>query len=275
MTWKSAVRSLLPPGSIARTAIMVIAGFVAFTIVGAAVEHRESDLLRLPASAVSLRMVEWAVAILQTSSVLGVLAMVLMQSFKQPLRGWFHFRALRQWLEQDEKALHEVLELIAPSYQQDILALPIEQFSAQLASAANVALLGQREHALRALAGKSAGPHITRYMQLLGKQTHPEPSADAYSEKPELLEVRSTISHIVQRRIDGFQIHVGNEWRGDLRIIAIIFSGGLAGLGILVSLERPDQPFTAAAFTLIVGLLGGLLASVARDLVAIIEKYRR
>lgn len=268
----------LRPGPTARAMMMIIAVFVVLTVVGSAFEQRELGP-RTPTASISLRMGQWAIAIFQTSSAFGLFVMILIQSFKQTLRGRFHSRALARWIcgpgenaEQRAKALNELLDLIAPSYRRDVLALPIEQLSAQLASAVDIAIMDQRENLLIALAGESARPHIA---QLLDWKTQPEIGADTRPEKPELLKIRNTILHVIQRRIDGFQIHVGNEWKSILRIIAIALSGGLAGLGVLVSAKWTDQPFTAAAFTMIVGLLGGLLASVARDLVAIVERYRR
>jgi hypothetical protein len=269
---------------------MIISGVVTLLIVGAAIEQRRFQAGTLIHPLAPGRGA-WALEILQAAGALGVLSMVLIQSFKRPVRSGFHSRAIKQWLGESDSpdperlsAYSEILDFIAPSYGQDILGLPIEQLSAQLASAADLALIGHRKSLLNSLAGKEAQPCVDRYLELLNTeprstQQGPEPQSAQQSlnseTMPELLEARNTLSHVIQRRIDGFQIHFGNEWRDILRVIAITLSAFLATMGILVSGELTTLPFTAVAFALVVGLMGGLLASVARDVVAIIEKYRR
>lgn len=260
---------MLGAGPSARITTMIVAGLVAIMLIGAVVEQRQRAGRGLDPPPLGAS----ALAILQAASALGVLSMVVIQSCKQPLRGKFHARALRQWLGDDPQTFDEVIELIAPAYERDILALPVEQLAAQLASLADIALLGDKERLLGGLAGEKGRPLAGRYEELF---TMKSKSSDAdFDRMPELLEARSNLSHIIQRRIDGFQVHFGNEWRSILRFMAIALSGLLAALGIFVSGELVSRPYTAAAFALIVGLLGGLLASVARDVVAIVEKYRR
>ena len=239
----------------------------------------------------------WAERVLGTAAVLGVLAMVLIQSFKVRLRRGFHRVSLQRFfadgLRASEKSENraavpttyahpdkhyggftgpaaDVFRRVAPSYPFDILACPIEQLAAQLASAADIALSRPKDNAglLWALAGEDGAKMVEEHLRLadlpIGISTD------------ELFASRQGLSNTIQRRLDGFQVHAGNLWRSDLRLFAVLVSGGLAALGVMVFSDwQKEFACTTLAFVLVVGLLGGLLASIARDLVAVVERLRR
>jgi len=224
----------------------------------------------------------WATDTLQSASALAILVTALIQSFKLPLRGRFHARSLLQWLLpqlRDRRGWHsggayrDLMQLLAPSYPRDVLSLPIEMLAAQLAATVDAALDSPQYAALvLLLTGGDYEPQISRYMQLLLQQSGAPDTADASTELPHL---RSLLSNHIQRRLDGWQVHVTNEWKSVLRALTILTSALLATLGVVTSGLFLDRPFTALAFIWTVGLLGGLLSSVARDVIAIVEKQRR
>jgi hypothetical protein len=90
----------------------------------------------------------------------------------------------------------------------------------------------------------------------------------------------------VQLRIDSFQITAGGRWRHRLRLVVLAVSffcsfivlfnstplGDAASGALLVKLAKvPIQ----AAYSLVVGAIGGYLAMFLRDLTVIVENKRR
>ena len=273
--------------------LIVFGTLVAFFLAGLEQSHDRSSTLaeRVGSNGFATIMKTWASAVAQTAAVLGVVSMILIQSVKPVFREHFHKRAVRRWLLFDESGLWELrqvrdhddissdrgyddlLNLIAPSYRSDVLALPVEQLSAQIASAAEVALANPTHfHALALLSGAERYQDVRRYAEFF-REASSRPD-DATSSSASWVQFRNELSHHVQRRIDGWQIHTASRWKTALRLTAIVLSASLALFGVFVSGSLFIQPYTSYTFVLTVGLAGGLLASIARDLVAIVEKYR-
>jgi hypothetical protein len=95
---------------------------------------------------------------------------------------------------------------------------------------------------------------------------------------------RTTVAFAIQRSLDHFQIEASAEWKRYLLVAAILLSMVLFTLGLRVfgaGAFIPRYPSWHDNFlslligTTLVGLCGGFLASIARDVVAVIEKLRR
>jgi len=76
----------------------------------------------------------------------------------------------------------------------------------------------------------------------------------------------------VRCAIDAIQSHIGFRWKRRLQILAMLLSAALGLVALFASADPGAYPSMGAA--LIVGLLAGFLAPVARDLVAAVEKWR-
>jgi hypothetical protein len=92
--------------------------------------------------------------------------------------------------------------------------------------------------------------------------------------------VRARLGSHIQRNIDNLQIITGTRWRRLLRFTAFVLSSVLSASLLLAPSLQSDlklgcqQFFTILGAALLAGLIGGYLASVFRDLVAVIERLR-
>lgn len=97
---------------------------------------------------------------------------------------------------------------------------------------------------------------------------------------------RNLLAQNIQRNLDGLQISVRHRWRRMVRGSATLICAVLALAMVLqADNETPapagEDPIWVVAFlsplvtVLVTGLLGGYLATVLRDLVAVIERCRR
>jgi len=281
--------------SVPRYVLLVLAIVTLIALFGAGLEQAANRshtiVTRGTTAGFAVTMTEWGAAIIQSAAVLGVLSMVLIQSVKTVFRENFHKRSVRQWLLVDDSrswelldvlrhddidpntAYDELLDLIAPSYKSDVFGLPVEQLAAQIASAAELALSNPSHYRVLALLGGAERyQDMRRYAAYVREAASQSDDPDASSAS--WVQSRNELGHHIQRRIDGWQIHSANRWKTALRLAAVAVSASLAFFGVFLSGSFFMQPYTSYTFVLTVGLLGGLLASIARDLIAIVEKHR-
>ena|ERR1051326_2215557 len=127
--------------------------------------------------------------------------------------------------------------------------------------------------------------------RLIERMSAGEYASDGERTSASVTDGRAAMALAIQRNLDHFQIATAAKWRRYLLVTCITLSTGLFTLGLgllgmgsfLPELNAP--PFKFAAWlgnfvllllaTSLVSLFGGLLGSISRDLVAIIEKLRR
>jgi hypothetical protein len=116
--------------------------------------------------------------------------------------------------------------------------------------------------------------------QIRGLRGDRQETSDAGADEGErsFLNYRTRLTHHFQRNIDRLQMEVGLTWRHNIWIAVAAVSTLLAGASAAHDHENwrswtdwPQRVF----FTLAGGLAGGFLATVTRDLTAVIEKLRR
>jgi len=90
-------------------------------------------------------------------------------------------------------------------------------------------------------------------------------STQLVSDSREYVRLRASLSQRIQRNIDGLQIGTTFWWRRVLRGLAFAICGVLG-----LSVFKGDP-----TFSVVCALVGGFIATAARDLVAVIEKARR
>lgn len=223
----------------------------------------------------------WVRSLFEAALILGAFSMVVIESMKSLLRFRFHYDALASWLSSGEapsrqwrwwhrlrrrNEWHDLgtrdqwrpEELFRDRYWPDIVAMPIEHLAAQISTIADTAVASHDTDVLRRLLGDLHG-------------NIPSREEDSASRDSML---RQRLAHLIQRRIDGFQIHVSSAWRHRLRELAIAVSSLLAVLGSLAFGVPLTFPSRGLAFVCVAGLLGGLLAGICRDAIAVVQRWR-
>ena len=209
---------------------------------------------------------------------IGLLTMAL------PIRAWYHEGKVRSWLsEEGIKSLHGRLQIEdSPTAFYD---LPIQSICGQIAAVAEAVLVeevGSIEWSVSSAAlnaGNYATPDKVSVSALLKDLAGPGAKDDLKELKskekglsPDL--IRARLGSHIQRNIDNLQITAGTRWRRGLRFTAFILSS-LLSASLLVGLKLGwQQVFALLGAALLAGLIGGYLASVFRDLVAVIERLR-
>lgn len=224
---------------------------------------------------------------LRAIAAVGFLAMCLIQAirFLIPVRSWFHQNKLRLWLssstETDQEPGHspgqelgatsskdadfeQILNLTNTKDPTAFFEMPIEQVCGQLSAVAELILSQPQTYKtlIVAFAGSGASKDAKKLIQM--------PSAPLQTQSDD---VRDRVAYAIQRNIDAFQIAAGNSWRRCMRLAAIIVSAAIAYGAVS---RRPEiRAWDVFMTALSVGLVAGFLASVFRDIVAIIERLRR
>lgn len=199
----------------------------------------------------------WIVPLLISASALGFAVMAIIQLFKPELRVSFHSRQLEYWLHGGP--VHLLLEFVSPKAGNALLELPIEQLAAQIQASADAAL-----------AIKS--PRSDMFLELvLGPGVLREEPFIQIRDEPKQ---QGRIAYIIQRRLDDLQIQVKREWRSVLRTlclsVALLLTSLVAGILGLWQIQLVGTGFLVLLFSLV----GAFFASVARDLIAIVERLR-
>jgi hypothetical protein len=237
---------------------------------------------------------------------IAFLAMALLQGVRSvvPFRGWFHARYIRRRFiitERDIDALRmslkfhsasgptarykaraegnlkKLLRLVNATNQTTFFNLPIEQVCGQISAVAELLLSEisesrrteaifelDTEYLLTNLAGPNGAAYALEFFALrnVGQmQEHIEYKSD----------LRNRIAYQIQRNIDQIQIVTKTSWQRTLRLLAVAISIAIA----LTALPRGGDSLQFLADGLVVGFVAGYLATVFRDMIAIVERLRR
>jgi hypothetical protein len=223
----------------------------------------------------------------------GLFSMALIQTFKDllPIRRWFQRSWVLQWLDLRRTSAGKRMSMLpavpndAPDLLEDDLVrlaadgdrnsfynLPIEQLCGQLNSAAQSVLDHPEEHPqlLSYLAAKAEPEDIAKvvscslmYRQKSGSKLNDDDQQAAFTD---CVDARNRVAHQVQRAIDALQLSAGNRWKFWIQIFSIALSGLVAIFTVPLFADVSDE--RRIGLTLLVALLGGFFAPVARDLFA-------
>jgi hypothetical protein len=152
--------------------------------------------------------------------------------------------------------------------------LPIEQLCGQINAAAQVVLDRPADHPdlMLCLASVADPVDIARVMfpPAEAKAARPLDDDEARRRHDSFVDARTRVTHQVQRAIDALQISAGFRWKFGLQVISIVLSGVIAAIGVW-----KFAPGAGLSTVVVIGVMGGFLAPVARDLVAALQQLRK
>ena len=158
----------------------------------------------------------------------------------------------------------ELIELATGGDDRAFFELPAEQVVAQMNAAAQIAMDYPRRHTAL-LSVLSAGVSADDLATFLAGPTGPEA-------QPRYTDARNRIGHRLQRNLDGLLIALGNDWRWWMQIIAIALTLLIVEIAVVLS---TNWSLAAILWAVPVGIIGGYLAPITRDLVAALQNLRR
>lgn len=216
----------------------------------------------------------------------GLATMAVLQVIKDltPARRWIQQLLFEKWVrrraeetgQNPEDALRDLVDLATAGESGCLYELAIEQLAGQVNAATQVVLdyPTQHEALLRILAyGASEEDLRSLFGPPPRRRTGemPEPERQALTT---FVDARNRVTHQIQRSLDALQITIGSRWKWLLQLCSIIFSGFF--IFVALALFAPGSVATPRRmlFGLVVAILGGFLAPVARDLVAALQGLR-
>ncbi|MDA8107697.1 MAG: hypothetical protein M0015_03580 [Betaproteobacteria bacterium] len=218
-------------------------------------------------------------AFVAAMAAVGVLSMAIIQTLKDmlPLRNWYQRAYLRAWLARKQRAAgggpdpiaaeRDLVRLATAGDDKAFYDIPIEQMCGQIGAAMQVVLdyPARRADLLRLMAALAEREDV----ESLIAATPPAPGGKRAQEE---VDARARVMHHVQRAIDALQIAAGYRWKLYLQIASFALSFLVTVIGVAMQpggLEAVQLPGIA-----LVGIVGGFLAPVARDLLAALQKLR-
>lgn len=247
-----------------------------------------SDALKLIGDATGWEMVGAVTAA-------GTIAMALLQVVKNltPLRrifqrwwisGWIaahvaSFNRTRQGKDVDRTSLPSVsaentqmllVELATGGDERAFYELAIEQMVAQMNAAVQITLdYPKQYYDLLVVMSEGAEPDDVATVVTgspTGTHAKKAPPSKNY------LEARARVSHRIQRNLDAIQISLGNRWQFCMQLTALALSTLMLEAAVLSVAGATTGTFLIA---LLIGVVGGYLAPVTRDLVAALQTLRK
>lgn len=211
----------------------------------------------------------------------GILSMALIEAWKsvrQPRRKyqkekfeeWFRERAEKSGKDAN-RALEDLVMLATAGNADALYELPVQRFTGQLNAALQVVLAYPHKYSeVVAIMAWGADPDDIK--MLLG----PPPDPDDKSAVRDYSAARTRVASVTQRSLDAIQIDIGNRWARRLHYTSVALSSVLIGAAAVwwywgqVSLLRPRD----IVVWVIIAVVGGMVAPVARDLVTALKRVR-
>lgn len=218
-------------------------------------------------------------AFVAAMAAVGVLSMAIIQTLKDmlPLRNGYQRAFLRAWLARKHRAAgggpdphaaeRDLVRLATAGDDKAFYDIPTEQLCGQIGAAMQVVLDYPGKHAdlLRLMAALADREDVERLIAA----TAPAPGEKRAQEE---VDARARVMHHVQRAIDGLQIAAGYRWKLYLQIASFGLSFLVTVIG--VAMQPPGLEAVQVPGIVLIGIVGGFLAPVARDLLAALQKLR-
>jgi len=227
-------------------------------------------------------------------AIAGTLAMAILQLIKELtlirrgyqrrwLERWFRVRAekftvdavnagtnviLSAFLPLDSrKAQSTLVELATGGEANAFYDLAVEQVVAQMNAAAQIALEYPDAY-FPLLAVLSQGANIADVAKVVAH-------AEARTREPDpvALDARNRVGHRIQRNLDGIQIALGNRWKLWMQSASITLTVLFVELAIVTNVT--DFNFQTLLVGVVLGIVGGYVAPVTRDVVAALQSLRK
>jgi len=190
-------------------------------------------------------------------------------------------------------ALFDLARLATAGDEKALYDLPIEQLCGQINAALQLALESPLAHAVLLWCmghftnatdlDEVLNPPLGELQKLQNDSSVDRTKLDVYAT------ARTRVSQKLQRGVDGFQIAAGNHWKSVLQWASIVLSMVLAILALVFPLGiapvvAREVPLTRLQIlqmlgqhfliVLGIGLAGGFIAPIARDLLAVVSRLR-
>ncbi len=230
-------------------------------------------------------------------AIAGTLAMAILQVIKEltPVRRGYQRKWLERWfrvraekftkdavhagpnvvpsafLESDKfsaaKAQSTLVELATGGEANAFYDLAIEQVVAQMNAAAQIALEYPHVY-FPLLAVLSQGADMEDVVRVVAR-------AEAGTREPEpaALDARNRVGHRIQRNLDGIQIALGSRWKLWMQSVSITLTVAFVELAIVTNVT--DYNFATLLVGVVLGIVGGYIAPVTRDVVAALQSLRK
>jgi hypothetical protein len=233
----------------------------------------------------------WAVPL----AAIGTVSMALLQTAKNvfPLRSWFQRGRLRRWLLATvkdssrstgadvcaSKAETDLISLATSGDENAFYNLPIEDLCSQVRNAVPVILDYPTLHVdlFYCLASEASAADIRRLLEPPPPETFlkrgDQSSDDEKHAIREYAAAKTRLAAQVRCSIDAIQTSIGFRWKYFLQLASLVLSAIIGVIALRLG-AGPDHAYPTVGATIMIGLLSGFLAPVARDLVAAIEKWR-
>jgi hypothetical protein len=214
------------------------------------------------------------------SLVVGLTAMSIIQIARRifRIRGAYHREVVGRWL--GEQASAELSSRAQAGQISAMFDLPTEMLTGQLSAIAE-----------QALERRGWPSPLVRRMAEGGEPTPSQWESSHADEAESDHDTRASLALAIQRNLDQFQISTSAAWRRYLWLTAVLLSLVLFNAGLqlfntgsfIPGLKAYPRVFNEwlgnfaalSSAAILVGLFGGFLATIGRDIVAIIEKLRR
>jgi hypothetical protein len=211
----------------------------------------------------------------------GIVAMAILQVIKEltPIRRAFQRRWMHDWIErrcdefnENDEVRHirpraaeaDMMDLATGGDERAFFDLPAEQLVAQMNAAAQAALDYPSKHR-DLLAMISEGADVEDINRVL------DPPSSGKEPEPDYLDARNRIGNRIQRNLDGMQISLSSRWQLWMQIAALSITVIIVEIAIIYP---GDATPGAILLGIPIGIVGGYIAPVARDLVAALKSLR-
>jgi hypothetical protein len=226
-------------------------------------------------------------------AIAGTLAMAILQVIKEltPVRRGYQRRWLDRWFEtraekftveavnagpnvilrdrlpvDAAKAQLTLVELATGGEINAFYDLTIEQVVAQMNAAAQIALEYPHTY-FPLLVVLSQGAEVEDVARVVTRAEmgirEPDPAA---------LDARNRVGHRIQRNLDGIQIALGSRWRLWMQLTSICLTVAFVEVAIIANVK---YDLLTLLVGVVLGIVGGYLAPVTRDVVAALQSLRK
>ena len=227
-------------------------------------------------------------------AIAGTLAMAILQVIKEltPIRRGYQRRWLKRWFKvraerftveavnagpnvihsgrlpvDVAKAQATLVELATGGETNAFYDLAVEQVVAQMNAAAQIALEYPHTH-FPLLAVLSQGADVKDVSQVVARA-----EAGTRESDPVALDARNRVGHRIQRNLDGIQIALGSRWKLWMQSVSITLTVLFVELAIVANVKKYD--FATLLVGVVLGIVGGYLAPITRDVVAALQSLRK
>lgn len=232
---------------------------------------------------------QYSFALLVALAGVGIVTMALLQLIKDlsPARRWFQRWWFEGWFIESAKyvgfhnveaqriALIDLINLATAGDEKALYDLPIEQFTGQVNAAVQTALdYPQDYRSLVKILARHADQDVVNKV-IEGPPFIPSEDNHTTQAAIEIyLQRRNRVAQHIQRSLDAIQIAMGGYWRRILQGSSIVVSSIIIYLALTLYGGEGIWTREHLGFALVIAVLGGFIAPVARDLVAALQSIR-